>query len=101
MNVPTSLLRSRITIRSKSGEGPTGPVWDTTEGVPARVEGKRRQIRRPDGTDIVCSATVTVRPDVAVALGDEVVHDGRTYEVQDVNLIEGLTRTAGKEVLVA
>lgn len=101
MRVLASLLRSRVTIRRKTGQGPLGPVWDAQEGVRARVEGKRRHVRRPDGTEVICSATVTVRPEVRVEVGDELVHSGRTYEVQDVIVLEGLSRPAGYEVLVS
>lgn len=96
-----SLLRNRCTIRSKTDDGAMGPVWTTTRNVPCRFEGKRRQVRRPDGTDVISSASITVGPRVTVAPEDEIIVDGRTYEVQDVLVMEGLSRPAGFEVLVA
>ena len=107
MKVPTALLRSRITVEPFQGDSAYGPVYGApVYDVPARVEGKRRAVRKADGTDVISTASVTVRPDVNVSVESKVTipHPvtavDETFEVLEVLTGEGLTRPAYFEVLV-
>lgn len=99
--VPTALLPDRITIEAQSGvDGMGRPIYAQPVTVRARVEGKRRTVRRSDGTDVISSASAIVRPSVEVAPESRVVHDGRTYEVLDVLAGQGLSRPAYRELVL-
>lgn len=101
MRVPSSLLRSSITVEPYLGAGAYGPSYGTAVTLRARVEGRRRAVRRPDGTDVIASATATIRPEGPdVPVESRVVHAGRTYEVLDVVLGEGLTRPTYRELIL-
>lgn len=110
MKVPTSLLRQRITVEPFQGISGYGePVYGTkVDDVPARVDGQRRVVRKADGTDLVASATILVRPDLNIPEQSRVtvphpVTAGETivYEVVEVLPQEGLTRPSHLEVLVS
>lgn len=101
MRVPSSLLRETITIEAFLGAAAYGPKYGPATSVKARVEGRRRAVRTADGTDVIASATAIVRPEVEVTPESRVVHDGRTYEVLDVLVGEGLTRPAYRELILA
>lgn len=102
MKVPTSLLRERITIEAFEGESAYGPVYGApVTGVPARFDGQRRVVRKADGTDLVASGTVIVRPDVTITTQSRVTIGADTYEVVDVLPAEGLARPSHLEVLVS
>lgn len=107
MRVPTSLLRQRVTIEPYQGDGAYGPVYGPAQtNVPARVEGKRRAIRRPDGTDVISTASVTVRPIVDVPIKSQITAPhpvtgaDETFEVLEVLTGAGLSGPAFFEVLV-
>jgi len=102
VKVPTSLLRSRITIEPFEGESAYGPVYGTAvAGIPARFDGQRRTVRKADGTDLVASGTLIVRPDVTIAAQSRVTIDSTVYEVVEVLPAEGLARPSHLEVLVS
>lgn len=102
MKVPTALLRQRITIEPFEGESAYGPVYGTAvENIPARFDGQRRTVRKADGTDLIASGTVIVRPDVTVAAQSRVTIDSTVYEVVDVVPGQGLSRPSHLEVLVS
>lgn len=100
VKVPTSLLRERITIEPYEGSGAYGPTYGTPVTVKARVEGKRRAIRTSGGVDVISSASATIRPDVTVAPESKVTHEGRSYEVLDVLIGEGLSGPAYFELVL-
>lgn len=116
MKVPSSLLRQTITIQPFLGTGAYGPRWGDEVTVKARVEGKRRTVRRPDGTDVISTASATIRPDLyvdqspgaftdtlgtPVPLESKATWEGRDYTVVDVIVGQGLTRAAYWELMLA
>lgn len=108
MRVPTVLLRRTVTITPRLGSNAYGPEFGTpVAGVRARVEGRRRVVRGPDGQDRTSTATATIRPDVTVATParppapeDRVTVDGVDFEVLEVVALEGLARTAGYDLIL-
>lgn len=99
-------LRKRITIEAYQGESAYGPVYGAPlTGVPARFDGKRRLVRKADGTDLVASGTLTLRPGVAITSQSRVTvpvnGEDHVYEVVEVLPHEDLTRTHHLEVLVS
>lgn len=106
MSIPRASLRKRITIEAYQGESAYGPVYGApVTGVPARFEGKRRVVRKADGTDLVASGTLTLRPGVAIPDQSRVTvpvnGQDEVYEVVEVLPHENLTRTHHIEVLVS
>lgn len=99
--LPTSLLRETMVVEPYEGASAYGPVYGTAATVRCRFEGKRRTVRRADGTDVISSGTAFVRPGDQPALQSKVTVGGRVYEVLDVLPGEGLTRPAFYEVLVS
>lgn len=102
MRVPTALLRERITVEPFEGSGAYGPVYGAAFTLRARVEGRRRAVRTTGGTDVIASATATIRPDAReVPVESKVTHGDRDYEVLDVILGEGLTGPTYRELILA
>lgn len=75
-----------MTVTARTGTTGTGaPAFAApVRGVAARVDGRRRTVSTPTSDMVVCAATATVRPDVQVAKGSLVEHDGNVFEVLDV-----------------
>lgn len=107
MKIPRSLLRERLLVEAYAGASGYGPVYSEAVVLRARVEGRRRTVRTSDGTDVIASATATIRPEdvgkVPVQSKATWEHDDTTdtYEVLDVVAGEGLTRPAFYEVILA
>lgn len=99
--VPTALLPDTITVEPYQGAGAYGPVYAAAVQIRARVEGRRRTVRRADGTDLISSATAIIRPGTEVATESRVTHEDRTYEVVDVLIGEGLRRPAYYELVLS
>lgn len=106
MKVPTSLLRQTITVEPYLGDSAYGPVYGPATTARGRVEGKRRAVRKRDGTDVISTASITVRPDVNIPTESRVVAPhpvtglDETFEALEVITMQGLNRPAGFEVLV-
>lgn len=108
MRVPTSLLRQRITVEPFQGTNGVGaPIYGpVVSNVPARIEGKRRAVRKADGTDVISTASITVRPtldipaDSRITAPHPVTGVTETFEVLEVLTGQGLTRPSHFEVLV-
>jgi hypothetical protein len=101
VRVPTSLLPHTVTLAPFEGtSGSQGPVYGAPVTVKARLEGKRRAVRTSTGIDVIGSATAIVRPDVAVAAEDHLVHGEHTYEVLVVTEGEGLRQRAYRELIL-
>jgi hypothetical protein len=105
MLLPLSLLPDTITIEAYTGSGPYGPIYGAGQQVRARVEGRRKMVRRggggerSDGVEVIGSATATIRP-ADVTVESRVTHGDRTYEVLDVVIGEGLRRPAYLELIL-
>jgi hypothetical protein len=107
MRIPTSLLRQRITVEPYQGTDGVGrSVYGPAVTAPARVEGKRRSIRKANGTEVISTASITVRPDVyapeesRITAPHPITGDVETFEVLQVLTMQGLSRPVGFEVLV-
>lgn len=107
MKVPSSLLPDRITVRPAIGSGAYGPSYGPEVVCRARLERRRRVIRRPGGVEVVSEATATIRPDVLVgeparapAVEDLVAVGPITYDVMDVRDGQGLRRPSHLELLL-
>lgn len=98
--IPSAALRQTITIAPFLGESAYGPRFGAGVTVRARVQGKRRQVRRADGTDVISSATATIRPR-DITPESKVTWDGRDYTVLDVIVAQGLTRTSHIELVLS
>ncbi len=90
--MPTALLRQTLAVEPYSGESATGPVYEAPATYPARVERTRRLVRVTEDAVIASEATVYLRPDAAVKVGDRVTCAGRTYSVVAVDVLDGLLR---------
>jgi len=90
--IPTALLRRQLAIERHKGESATGPVYEAPATYPARVERTRRLVRVTEDAVIASEATVYLRPDAAVKVGDRVTCAGRTYSVVAVDVLDGLLR---------
>jgi hypothetical protein len=107
VTIPSSLLRETITLEPFEGSGAYGPIYGAQQTLRARVEGKRRVVRKEDGTDLISSATAFVRPGVDIATESRVTHlrhgasEPTVYEVVDVLPGEGLSRPAYLELLLS
>lgn len=104
--IPRASLRKRITIEAYQGESAYGPVYGAPLiDVPARFDGKRRVVRKADGTDLIASGTLTLRPGVLITSQSRVTvpvnGENHVYEVVEVLPHEDLTRTHHIEVLVS
>lgn len=106
VKVPTSLLRQTVTVEAYLGDSAVGPVYGSPTTVRARVEGKRRAVRRANGTDVISTASITVRPDVNIPTESRIVAPhpvtgaDETFEVLEVITGAGLARPSHFEVLV-
>lgn len=83
--------------------GTTGtgqPVYGAAVSVPGRFVGKRRAVRRSDGTDVIADATFDVRPGLDVPAESRVTRDGKVYEVLAVSDAEDLTRSHHKALIL-
>jgi hypothetical protein len=82
--IPCYLLGQEVTVEPYMGEGAYGPTFGAPLAVRARVEGRRRVVRRADGETVTSTATVIVGPDVDVTPEARVTHAGQTFEVAEV-----------------
>lgn len=85
--ISTADLPHRVTVRAREGTTGTGdPAFARpVRGVPARVDGRRRQVRTGTGAVVIASATATMRPGVCAPVGSLIEHGDRLYEVLDVS----------------
>lgn len=67
------MLRQTLTIKPKIGEGAAKPLYGEPVAYKARIEAKRRQSRDTSGTVRVSDYVAWLRPDAAVAVGDQAV----------------------------
>lgn len=83
--IPTAVLRQRVTIDRYTGTTGTGapafeePITD----VPARVVGKRRQIRTSTGVNMICDATIQLRPTITIPPQSLITEGDRVWTVVD------------------
>ena len=94
-------MRTKATVEDYQGSSSLGDVYGDPVVVKGRFEGKRRLVKRPDGSEIICSGTFTVRPDVTVAMKSRVTIAGRAYTVEEVLPAEGLARTDHIDLLLS
>lgn len=65
MNVPTWLLRHRVTVEPYTGDSAYGPTYGpAVEGVPALVAATIRTVRNREGREVTSTATVYAAPDL-------------------------------------
>ncbi len=96
--IPSAALRQTLTIRPRAGEGAAGPVYGEPVTYPARIEEKHRQVRDSAGNVRVSDLVAWLRPDVAVAVGDQAITFGRALAVLSVTEMRGLTQLEGYEL---
>ena len=87
-----SYLAQSIWRKSRSGVDGYG---QPTFGAPAQTKGrwleKRRLVRNANGEQVISEVSVTLAPDEAVAVGDQLSADGSTYlTVLAVSVSRGL-----------
>jgi hypothetical protein len=99
--IATALLTTDATLEVFEGSGSVGPVYGDKEALKGRFVGKRRIIKRTDGTEIISSGTLMVRPDCPATMLSKVTISGREYVVQEILPAEGLTRTEHLELLLS
>ena len=92
------MLRQTLTIKPKIGEGAAKPLYGEPVAYKARIEAKRRQSRDTSGTVRVSDYVAWLRPDAAVAVGDQAVVFSRTLVVLKVTEMRGLTQLDGYEL---
>ena len=99
--IPSALTREDISIEPYQGN----TAYDESYGSPvnekARVEGRRRRVKRADGVEIVSSATAYVRSDTSATMQARITWQTRQYEVVDMLPITGLHGIEGYELLLS
>lgn len=98
--IPSALMRQTLTIKPKTGEGATKPLYGDPVSYEARIEPKHRQVRDGSGNVTVSDLVAWVRPDTVVSVGDQAIVFGRTLTVLGVTEMRGLTQLEGYEVLI-
>jgi hypothetical protein len=96
--IPSAALRQALTITPRTGEGAAGPLYGGPVTYRARIEAKHRQSRDASGIVRTSDFVATLRPDAAVATGDQALVDGSTFVVLKVTPLRDLTRLIGYEV---
>ena len=99
--IPSATMDTEAVVELYEGNSSLGAVYGEKSTVRGRFEGKRRQVKRPDGTEIICSGTLKVRPDVDVTMQSRVTIADRRYIVQEILPGEGLRRTEYLELLLS
>jgi hypothetical protein len=75
-----SYLAQSIWRKSRSGvDGYAQPVYRTPVATKGRWLEKRRLVRNAQGEQVISQVSVTLAPDEAVAVGDELSLDGVAY----------------------
>jgi len=76
-------MTDRIALEPYEGAGGNGPIYGAeVEDLPCRFEGRRRIVNTADGSEVVSSATVFLRPDApASPLNSRVTYGDRVYRV--------------------
>jgi hypothetical protein len=113
MRLPSTLLPDRITVEPYLGNGATGPQYGPPVGVRARIEGKRRVVRRVNagadiGSDVVSTTSTIIRPSiqvrpesrVTIPLAYSATGRDESYEVLQVIVGKGLRRPAYLELVL-
>lgn len=99
--ISSALLNTDATLEPYEGNSSLGEVYG--DGVPmkGRFDGKRRMVKRSDGSEIISSGTLLVRPDVEVPMLSRITIDGRAYIVQEILPAKGLNRTHHLELILS
>lgn len=108
--VPSRFLRGRLSVEPRVGTTGNGrPAYGpaSVRPIPARIEGRRRRIQSPDGSDVISPVTCYLQPDtpdrtdarVTILRGPAHLV-GRRYRVAEVASGEGLTDTVLVEWLL-
>ncbi|WP_326728844.1 hypothetical protein [Streptomyces phaeochromogenes] len=86
MNVPTWLLRHRVSVEPYLGESAYGPRFGPTiEDVPALVSEEIKQVRDRTGTQTISTAQVIAAPDLNCPAGSRLtLPDRRTTRALSV-----------------
>jgi hypothetical protein len=101
VKIPASLLPHRITVAPYLGSSAYGPKHGDAVTIRARIDGRRRVVKTPDGADLMSSATATIRPPgFEIAPESKATWEGREYEVLDVLPLTHLRAVAGYELLL-
>jgi hypothetical protein len=75
-----SYLAQSIWRKSRSGVDAYGqPTFRTPVATKGRWLEKRRLVRNANGEQVISEVSVTLSPDEAVAVGDQLSLDGSTY----------------------
>ena len=99
--IPSALTRESITVEPYLGNSAFGETYGPAVSEKARVEGKRRRIKRADGVEIVSSATAYVRPDTSATMQARITWQSRFYDVVEMLPITGLHRVDGYELFLS
>jgi hypothetical protein len=98
--IPTATLRQTLTVKPRTGEGATGPLYGDPVTYKARIEEKHRQVRDSAGQVRVSELVAWVRPDAGVSVGDQVIFFGRTLVVLQKTPMRSLTHLEGYELTI-
>lgn len=100
--IPSAVLATPITLEPREGTSGTGaPVYGQPVELRCRWAGRRRAVRRSDGTDVIASATADIRPGLHVPTESRVTRrDGETWDVLDVVDIEDLHRPFARQLIL-
>lgn len=100
--IPTAELPHWGTIELRDGTtGGGAPAYGTPRRLRCKVDGRRRQVRRTDGTVVIAAATATLRP-TSVTSGSRFTHvdTGDVYEVLEVTSPMELRRIEKTELIL-
>jgi len=91
--IPSALLRQMVSIEPYLGETASGPDFGDAVTVAGRLRPSRRWVSTTPGSDALLSdATLELRPQTAIGVGDRITCEGEIYRVMAVAEHRGLSR---------
>lgn len=82
--LPTGLLNTTVSLRSYQGATAYGPSYGPTTTAKCYWEDGFRRITNAQGQEVTASALAIFKAGTSIAAGDELMLDGRRYEVAEV-----------------
>ncbi|MHB9054249.1 MAG: hypothetical protein ACYC5F_09755 [Thermoleophilia bacterium] len=99
--IPSTLLNTDAVLEPFEGDASLDGVYGEKVQIKGRFDGKRRLVKRADGSEIISSGTLLVRPDLDVPMKSRITIDGRAYSVEEVLPAKALNHIHHLELLLS